>query len=73
MIRIQSNIPAPPAKRGGRKPKYPWASMRVGDSFFVQGKSRDQIATTAYSAGTRYGYKFTVAEVQNGVRIWRTA
>ncbi len=29
---IESNIPVPPSKR---KTKYPFAEMKVGDSFFV--------------------------------------
>lgn len=31
---IESNVPMP-ASRRGRTPKYPFANMQIGDSFFV--------------------------------------
>lgn len=80
---IESNIPMP---KRTRTAKYPFADMNVTDSFLVpiyededasKVVRRMQAAkTTAASALTKLrGTKtsFTLAEVPEGVRVWRTA
>jgi len=68
---IDQNIPMPEKRRGAR-PKYPWRTMEVGDSFIIDqpiGGARSQ----ASMAGRNYGRKFKVRELEGGiVRVWRT-
>jgi hypothetical protein len=70
MIRIEKNIPLP------RMPqKYPWATMRVGDSFFLplNGECRSAVRSRGLSAGLKvYGAGCIASRtVGNGVRFWR--
>ena len=79
MITIEKNVPIPP--RGGRKarpPKYPFADMVVGDSFFVEA-DQEQAPKKSASIGLSWrkhanieGAKFTTRIVDGGVRCWRT-
>ncbi len=75
---IETNIPVP-VERGS---KYPFASLKIGNSFFV--KSRDEERSAVQNrlnaavnnfrktkAGT--GRKFIVRRVEGGIRCWRTA
>ena len=61
-----------------RQRKYPWASMDVGDSFFVafsDGESdhstRRAVSVSACKAGQRRGWKFATRKQADGVRVWR--
>jgi len=80
---IQKEIPIPDRKRGGR-PKYPWQSMDLGDSFFVpcRGKPPDtqralirRLLSSANVQRIHYGTRFTARSVTEndvvGVRVWR--
>lgn len=58
-----------PVKRG-RKAKYPFANMKVNDSFFAENKN---VRLSAYAYGKRHNMVFTGKTEQNGVRITRTA
>ena len=76
MYQIEAGIPIPArtTKGGaGRKPKYPFAELQVGESFLVPGKTADKIGSTVTLARKRTGRNFTVRNVDGGVRIWRTA
>lgn len=78
---VEKNIPMPPvSNRRGRKSKYPFNEMDVGDSLLVVGKNSSTSLCPAYNAamqlGMRTGKKFTARqeEGQEGmVRIWRIA
>lgn len=79
-MKIESGIPIPPRRsgyaRGSNKPKYPWQSMRVGDSFLVPGEAsvQQQIAVGSAAskrAATYPGEKYVVRAVIGGVRVWR--
>ena len=64
--KIDQNIPLP-----SRRGKYPWATLEVGDSFFVPG-----IKTAAFSARPRAqgplgGRKYTSRNVDGGIHVWR--
>jgi hypothetical protein len=75
-FKIERNIPLPP-----RKTKYPWATMAVGDSFFVPGKPGDDSFHNVFSAAmvtqrklrrTGRDVTFTVRRCEGGTRVWRT-
>ena len=67
---ISSTIPIPEPKRG-RRPKYPWRQMNVGDSFFVPGRKTTFIAGIAWNQKNRYGTEWTCRAIDGGVRVWR--
>lgn len=78
---IESGIPVPDSSRNG-KTRYPFAAMKVGDSFFIpagsgRAKNIGSAAfcwrrTTVFAPGVPRPV-FTVRTVKNpdGVRIWR--
>ena len=83
MIQIEERIPMPPMAVG-RPRKYPFAELRVGDSFTIplvgvmlrngdKAVGRLNAAMTAYAR--KYGGKFTVrTDRENNVaRCWRVA
>ena len=76
-IKIDKGVPLPPvpAKGGaGRKPKYPWREMQVGDSFFA---ASDKKLFSTTKAGQSLNMKFATRKTEeNGVRgfrVWRIA
>ena len=72
-IKIETGIPLPPANGA----KYPFATMNVGDSFFVpfDGEDpntvRERIGSPAGQWSRRHEQKFTVRRVAGGMRVWR--
>lgn len=66
MIKIDKNVPIPPAGQG-RPRKYPFDEMDVGDSFFSG--SIASVESSAYSRND--GKKFVLRKVRGGVRVWR--
>lgn len=73
MLKIDKGIPIPRHSKGP-KPKYPFAQMSIGDSFFAaEGKST--ISASSCQNAKRHGGKFTMrATVEDGVpgyRVWR--
>ena len=75
MIKIESGIPVPAGtnRSGGRKAVYPFADLKVGESFFVAGKSVKTMSQTANKAAKRIGVELITRTVEGGVRVWRTA
>ena len=71
-IKAESGIPMPEAKAHKFKPKYPWKTMAIGDSFQVD-LSLSCASSTASRASKAYSRKFRAAELDGRVRIWRTA
>ena len=73
MIKIDKGIPIP-AHNKGPKPKYPFAQMSIGDSFFAA-ESRHALSAASYQRAKRHGGKFSLrATVEDGVtgyRVWR--
>ena len=61
MFPIQQNTPMPKTLRAvpATNRKYPFASMAVGDMFFVPGKTRNTLTTHASTMGKALGRKFT--------------
>jgi hypothetical protein len=62
MLRLQSNVPLPktirPTARGKRR-KYPFEAMQVGDFFFVPGIETQQIYGHVWNTGRRLKKKFS--------------
>jgi hypothetical protein len=74
MTPVDKNVPIPPRERkwdGGQAPKYPWASMDVGDSFYAADKTQKTMAGPIFRAMQKFGRKFIARPEGNGVRIWR--
>jgi hypothetical protein len=74
-IKIESDVPLPPATGGAKK--YPFDEMAIGQSFFIRTdelpKSGDKaVRSSATQAAKRLRMKFTMRQVKNGVRLWRT-
>lgn len=71
--------PAPPGhhKGGGTKGmkwRYPFGSMKVGDSFLVPDGDAtvNRLRAAASQAARRLGFKFAVRQLDEGFRVWRT-
>lgn len=61
---IDKNIAMP---KGGRRSKYPWREMEVGDSFFLP-----KATVSMGAANDRYApTKFIMRKVDGGHRVWR--
>ena len=70
---IDKGIPIPPpASR--RRCKYPFAVMKVGDSFFVPGGKRSTIRSAVHTRRKAHpNERWVVRTKDNGVRVWRAA
>ncbi len=81
MITIEDDIPLPPIVRTHTTFKYPFADMRVGQSFAIpigeEGVDRleQRLRTATYRYTKQEGgtVRFTVRALDNEVRVWRTA
>lgn len=74
-FKIEKGLPVIMGKRG-KKPKYPFGAMEIGDSFFVadddEGKAVSRARVTAHTFSNRHSeYKFTCSKLDGGLRIWR--
>lgn len=74
MFEIQKNVPIPTELDGrGRKASYPFATMEIGDSFYVDSKKKGINAMNAARVHKhRNGMKFLSQPEGEGSRIWRT-
>ena len=69
---IENEHAIPAARQhNGRREKYPWSQMEIGDSFFVEKGEVRKIAGAACHAGRRANKKFVVRVAEGGVRAWR--
>lgn len=69
---IDKGIPVPKQVGAGRKTKYLFDAMEVGDSFFIKDTKVKTISRTCGQHGKRLGRKFASRTVDGGVRVWRT-
>lgn len=69
---IEKGIPVPKQVGAGRKNKYPFDAMEVGDSFFVKDIKVKTISRTCGHHGKRLSRRFASRTVDGGVRVWRT-
>lgn len=79
MISLNKDLPMPEKKNstrggGGIAPKYPFASMDVTNSFFVQGKKEGKmkhyLSTLMSKAGKKYKKRFILDEVPTGFNVF---
>lgn len=70
VIAIESGIPIPKEKMAG--PAYPFAKMKVGDSFLVPHSRASAMKAAKQYYQSRHSAKFTVRKVAEGTRVWRT-
>lgn len=72
-LKIESGIPIPPRNRRSGS-KYPFADMKSGDSFFVEGARAPTLrsAVGAYCKKAKLGPGvFAVRSDGDGHRVWR--
>jgi len=71
MITVDKNIPKPEHGLS----IYPFAEMEVGDSFFAEDKTPNQLHNAGASWARTRGLarKWTARTVEGGARIWRAA
>jgi hypothetical protein len=68
-IKIDKNIPVP--SRGARR-RYPIATMKIGDSFFVPGVEAQALSSTiANNRPKKFTRRTVVERGIRGVRVWR--
>ena len=70
---IEKGVPLPKSVQRGWTGKYPWRQLEIGDSFFVPGKTTNDIGGTVTIARRTTGFKLVTRSVEGGVRIWRVA
>jgi hypothetical protein len=72
-IQVENSHPIPDIERHHLM-KYPWDTMKLGQSFDFDLRNYNRITTTAYSYGRRHERRFTVRTIDrkaNLCRIWR--
>ena len=74
-FKIDENVPLPPQNRG-RKSKYPFYELEVGQSFFVPDEFKKKITGyIGYARKCLPKRKFTARSVEEGedkgIRVWR--
>lgn len=76
-MKIDKKIPLPETKTG-RKRKWPWFDMVVGDSFLmyeeydVKKLQRASAQAIVFSNKNKKGkWKFSVRKTEEGIRVWR--
>lgn len=82
-FQVEKDVPIPEGRQG-RESKYPFREMEVGDSFLVApevdellgeqedfAKVRGRVSNVAYKYGKEHDKKFTVRQVEEGIRVWR--
>ena len=75
MIKIDKNIPIP--SKGNGEPKYPFKTMKVGDSFSIsikkvpQAHNRVNVAMSRQHKTTSKRYTIRNIKSSNEIRVWR--
>lgn len=71
--KIESGVQMP---KRGQICKYPFAEMKVGDSFAVAASDRNRIQTAASKFGHRHARKYSIRcidPIKGDYRCWRIA
>lgn len=74
MIKIEKNVPIPNKRGSGRKAKYPFSEMQIGDSFFTDNILPRALYQAAKLWNKRSGKDYrwkAYKEGEFGARIWR--
>lgn len=67
--RVTDAHPVPIDASKGRKTKYPFSTMKPGDSFTVDETEKMSARRAAHQFAARHGQRFTT----RGSRIWRVS
>lgn len=73
-FKIERGKPIPKPFRGHNVEKYPWSSLKVGESFFVEGnpkKTQKRLSAGAVQASECGKGTFCTRQTDDGVRVWR--
>jgi hypothetical protein len=65
--KIEKGVPLPDTLR---TPTYPFKEMEIGDSFFVESRSKK---AGIHSTAKHYGITITIRKQGSGFRVWRVA
>lgn len=64
-----------PKNNKGKPPKYPWATLKVGDSFYIEGAQKKHGVYSCLASYNRNKAKspiaITIKQEGDGVRVWR--
>lgn len=76
MYEVEKDVPLPEVvssarSKAGRRAKYPFSHMSVGDSFKVPKADRNRVNAAAASHVKRHGGKFVTRKNGKGYRCWR--
>lgn len=73
-VEIEKDIPIPPRRASGRRPKYPLREMEIGDSFKVECAYGEEMRTRMAIRGCFKRHrdrKFETRIAEGAVRVWR--
>jgi hypothetical protein len=77
---IESGVPIPAVRLKRKRSKYPFATLKVGESFLVPatGADKDVIKNrlSALISGEWHretSRRFTLRRMRGGIRVWRTS
>jgi hypothetical protein len=75
VLKVESGIKIWKQARTGRPPLFPYAEMKVGDSFLapLKGRSVSSVQKSVSSYGKAHGRQFTTRKLpdKSGIRVWR--
>ena len=69
IYKVEAKVPVP-TKRYFKESKYPFGTMKVGESTLIHDKKYSTIVGTLRKYKLQ-GLKFTVRSVDGGLRVWR--
>ena len=73
-ISIESNVPIPANATCRQRTHYPWAKMKVGDSFQFPITKRHSVSSSAsYFASKNPGFHWRIAAGEEYGRVWRVS
>jgi len=80
LVKIEDGIPMPEKfPKGGRRKKYPWDEIEVGQSFVIpvanikNAKSFRNARAQVYQAQLIHKRIFTTKQTTKGLRVWRVS
>jgi hypothetical protein len=72
VIKVDKNIPLPSRPSKGPR-KYPWATMKVGESFLSDCVDANSMRSQCRKASKKLNKKFEHRTTDAGIRCWRVA
>lgn len=72
MFKIEYGIPLT-SRKAGRKTKYPFNNMGIGDSFAFPAKAMRSVRSRAFQIHKKTGFKFAFRTTDDKARCWRVA